>query len=244
MGRVCTPCGVRWCATMPGGCAATCGRWFRGLRWHLRVHGYTARDYREAVGLCATEALVAHDVSHQIARRQSARYHASKMVRERLGVGQEMARSGELRLRARAALTREAPPHRVIVRRTAREAGRRTRARERQDELGARLAAFGYPGGADALGEYLRIAYADGASLKSLGAATGLGRARLRAALVDAGGCPASKWSDDRGREALTRPHRRHPSRGPPGRRRPAGLVAQPAGARLVARPTGPRGWT
>ena len=49
-------------------------------------------------------------------------------------------------------------------------------ATRRREELANRLADGGY----DDLGDYLRAAYADGASLEDLARATGLGRAKLR----------------------------------------------------------------
>lgn len=168
-------------------CCHLCGRWFRGLGSHLRAHRYTAAAYRETFGLCTTAALVADEVATKISRRQAATYRGSEVVRERLAPGHEMARSGQLGARARTALAAPAPPQRVAVRAAALDAGRRTRARDREAELEARLAALGYKGGVAALGEYLRDAYAAGASLERLGAATGLGRARLHAALLEAG---------------------------------------------------------
>lgn len=164
-----------------------CGRWFRALGAHLRVHRYTAQTYREVFGLCTSVALVAEDVSARISDRQAAAYHGSPQVRERLAPGQDMARSGQLRARARTALAAPAPPQRAALRAAALETGRRSRAHAREADLEARLAALGYPGGVAALGQYLRVAYSAGASLEQLRAATGLSRARLRAALLATG---------------------------------------------------------
>ncbi len=108
-------------------------------------------------------------------------------MRERLAPGQDMARSGQLQDRARAALAAPPPQQRATVRAAALDDGRRSRAQARQTQLEARLAALGYPGGAAALGDYLQDAYTAGASLKQLRATTGLGRDRLRAVLLATG---------------------------------------------------------
>ena len=43
-------------------CCHLCGRWFLALGAHLRVHGFSARDYRHAMGLCSSTALVAAEL--------------------------------------------------------------------------------------------------------------------------------------------------------------------------------------
>lgn len=164
-------------------CCHLCGRWFRGLALHVRVHGHTASSYRAAVGLCSGTALVSADISTAISRRQAVRYTAAPEVRERLRPGQEMARDGRL-----AAASR---PHREVVEPQQRRDARRQaleRGRARQRELRAEgvesvLALHG----AGDLAEHLRTAYEAGGSLESLARTTGLGRARLRAALDGAG---------------------------------------------------------
>lgn len=139
-------------------CCHLCGRWFRALGAHLRVHRYTAQAYREVFGLCTSVALVAEEVSARISRRQAAAYQASPLVRERLAPGQDMARSGQLQDRAREALAAPPPRQRAAVRAAALDTGRRSRAQAREADLEARLAALGYPGGVSALGQYLHDA--------------------------------------------------------------------------------------
>lgn len=164
-------------------CCHLCGRWFRSVSSHVRRHGYTAESYREAIGLCRTRPLTSDDVSAAISRRQADAYLRQPEVRERLEVGQRLARSGQLGWRARGAVDREPPAELVAVRRDTLGRGRQTRIRERDDILSVRLDELG----CSDLGDYLRTAYAAGASLADLRTATGLGVARLRAAMATAG---------------------------------------------------------
>lgn len=171
-------------------CCHLCGRWFRSLGSHLRAHGWTAAAYREAMGLCATHPLTSPDLSSAIARRQSRAYRQDPQVRSRLAVGQDLARTGELRR-----LVRDAPgagadvrdrPQQVEIRHDALRRGRETTARRRAAELRARLDALG----ARDLATYLRDAYCAGATIEELASTTGLGRTSLLAAMVEAGIAP------------------------------------------------------
>ena len=156
-------------------CCHLCGRWFRALGAHVRVHGHDAAGYRAAMGL-GTVVLAAPDVVAPIAHRQAERYRTNARARAALATGQEMARTGELaRLSVAADSTRRQAAQRASL-----ERGRATLAARRAQDLEGRLA--GTP-----LGAYLRRRYAEGASLALLGRETGLGRARLRQALDDAG---------------------------------------------------------
>ena len=92
-------------------CCHFCGGWFRGLGSHVRAHGLTGAQYREAVGLSKTRPLAAPDVSAAISKRQRAVYLSSPEVRARLAGGQELARTGALAKLSLAA-TKEIP-HRV-----------------------------------------------------------------------------------------------------------------------------------
>ncbi|GAA0546087.1 hypothetical protein GCM10010172_29650 [Paractinoplanes ferrugineus] len=156
-------------------CCHLCGRWYTSLGSHVRAHGYTAESYRAAMDLYAGEPLIARTLSASIRDRQAGRYHRSEELREVFAAG-----AARLRGRARDVRSRPEPAQRVNRRRAALEAGRRTVATRRAQELAARL-------GDMTLAEYLRSAYADGASMETLAAVTGLGRVRLRAALDDAG---------------------------------------------------------
>ena len=158
-------------------CCHLCGRWFVSLGSHVRAHGYTARSYRVAMGLCAGEPLTAAELSTSIAERQAQAYERNDELRARLADGARQLSRG------RQAAPSDEPPQRVVRRRAALRAGRATVAARRERQLADRLAAAGHR----TLGGYLRSAYAEGASLEGLAKTTGLGRARLRAELDRAG---------------------------------------------------------
>lgn len=168
-------------------CCHLCGRWFRSLGSHVRAHGHTAETYREAMGLCRTRALTGAALSAAISARKArkAQEHAcDPEVRSRLAPGQQDARTGALAERARAAEAMGGVrPEHAFLRRKALATGRVTSSERRQAVLQARLVSWGAPD----LGEYLRSAYAVGASRQTLAEATGLGRARLRSELRAAG---------------------------------------------------------
>jgi hypothetical protein len=161
-----------------------CGGWFTHLGAHLRRHGWTAAQYRDAAGLPLHVALCSADLSGQIAVRQKRAWDASPSVRARLEPGLVMARNGELsRLSAEAGRDRATSGQQSEASRTARAqqlaAGRAAQARQRQARLDGVVAAAG----AADLHALLRDRYADGLSLDQLGRLTGLGSARLRAEL-------------------------------------------------------------
>jgi hypothetical protein len=162
-------------------CCHFCGRWFQGLGFHVRTHGLSAADYREAVGLSKGRALVAPAISNAISERQSAAYRTSPDVREHFALGHELARNGTLAARSAAANTGDRLETEAS-RRRALEVGRATTARRRAENRRSFLASAG----AATLEEYLRTAYAAGASLERLAEETHLGRADLRRALTAA----------------------------------------------------------
>jgi hypothetical protein len=162
-------------------CCHFCGRWFQGLGFHVRTHGLSAADYREAVGLSKGRALVAPAISNAISERQSAAYRTSPDVREHFALGHELARNGVLAARSAAASNGDRLETEAL-RRRALEAGRATTARRRAESRRAFLASAG----AATLDEYLQSAYAAGASLEHLAEETHLGRADLRRALTAA----------------------------------------------------------
>lgn len=165
-------------------CCHLCGRWFVALGAHVRVHGYTTDVYRTAMGLRSSQGLVAASLSGQLRRRQAARYEADAEVRQALGIGQAMARSGQLAWRRRApTASQPEPAQRVRERGEQLAAGRASQDAARHQQLAGRLAALG----AKDLPSYLRSAYAEGASLDTLAGATGMGWAQLRKALAEAG---------------------------------------------------------
>ncbi|MFI5934190.1 hypothetical protein [Actinoplanes sp. NPDC051494] len=161
-------------------CCHLCGRWFTSLGSHVRVHGHTAQTYRAAMGLCVREPLTAATLSTAIRQRQAGRYHRDEQLRETFAQGSALLREAHAGAPPR---DDDEPPQRVARRRAALQAGRDTVAARRAHKLRDRLARLGH----ETLDDYLRCAYPSGASLESLAAATGLGRARLRAALDEAG---------------------------------------------------------
>ena len=185
-------------------CCHLCGRWYVSLGGHLRVHGYTADSYRETMGLCRSRPLVAEALSRSIATRQSTAYRRSPALRAQLAIGQALSRTGQLATLASTAHAASPPPELTRLRRAALEAGRMTRAVQRDRALARRLRELGF----DDLAGYLRQACATGASLRSIAKVTGLGWARLRREL-DATGVaarPAHRSSDQsRDQKSCTR---------------------------------------
>lgn len=118
-------------------CCHMCGRWFRHLGAHVRVHELSAADYRDKLGLLKTAPLAAADVCATIADRQRAAYRADPAMRSRFAEGQQMARSGQLAWVARRS---EDSPQRAADRRTRLEAGRATSEARRAEQLARRLA--------------------------------------------------------------------------------------------------------
>jgi len=165
-----------------------CGRWFTHLGGHLRRHGWTAAQYRDAVGLPLHVPLCSADLSAQIMARQKRAWDASPEMRARFEPGHQLAGSGELgRLAADAGRDRDRSGRTPGAVRAARAqrlaAGRITMATRRHVQLGSVVAAAG----AADLPALLRARYASGASLEQLARLTGLGRTRLRAELIAAG---------------------------------------------------------
>lgn len=173
-------------------CCHLCGRWFVLLGAHVRVHGHTAASYRRVIGLCTSRALASTQLSERIRGRQRAQYVDNDDLRARLEHGHQVARAAQPPAAARARTATPTPqatmtvtePHeRVVGRRQQLHAARITQQQARDQQLADRLLALSEAN----LADYLRRAYAEGASLQSLARSTGLGRARLRQALHDAG---------------------------------------------------------
>lgn len=82
-----------------------CGAAFALLAGHLRRHRWTPTDCRKAFGLSRTTPLCAPAVSERRRELGLARYANNPRLRAGLGVGQEMARSGELLTLSHAAPT-------------------------------------------------------------------------------------------------------------------------------------------
>lgn len=161
-------------------CCHVCGNYYRALGAHVRVHGYTADEYRRVMGLARTGALLATTLSAAIADRQRTSYHSSTDHRANLTAGHAMARNGELTELARRSTTHPRPQtsslHRDELSR-----GRITQAEQRSTRLQQRLTANGI----DDLDRYLRAAYRNGTSVDQLVTITGASRARVRNVLRD-----------------------------------------------------------
>lgn len=121
-----------------------CGRWYVSLGGHLRTHGHTAESYRETMGLRRSRPLVAEALSRSIATRQSEAYRRSPALRARLAIGQELSNTGQLATLASTAHTTSPPPELTRLRRAALDAGRMTRAAQRDRVLARRLRELGF----------------------------------------------------------------------------------------------------
>lgn len=177
-------------------------RWFRSLGSHVRAHGYTADTYREAMGLCRRRALTLATLSAAISARKALEHATDPKVRSRFAPGQQEARTGVLAGRARAAeAVAGVRPEHAALRRESLAAGRVTLSERREVVMQERLVFLGAPD----VGEYLRRAYAAGASLQTLAEATGLGRARLRSALRAAGVSVRPPGGEHPGGQAVSR---------------------------------------
>jgi hypothetical protein len=164
-------------------CCHLCGRWYVSLGGHLRAHEHTADSYRETMGLCRSRPLVAETLSRSIAARQAEAYRRSPELRARLAIGQELSKAGRLAMLAHTMRTASPSAESTRIRRAALEAGRQTRAAQRDRALVRRLRELRF----DDLAEYLRHAYSAGASLRHLAKVTGLGWTRLRREIDAAG---------------------------------------------------------
>lgn len=161
-------------------CCHLCGRWFVSLGSHVRAHGHTADTYRQSMGLCRRAALTAASLSSAIAARQAAEYRREPELRARLAAGHEVLHSQRAGPTTPVATE---PAQRVNRRRRALATGRATAAARRERQLAVRLDRLGH----QTLHDYLRAAYAAGASLATLAGDTGLGRGRLRQEVEAAG---------------------------------------------------------
>ncbi len=153
---------------------------------HLRQHGWTAAEYREAFGLRRSTSLCAPAVTAQRRQLGLKRYESNRELRQGLEVGQAMARSG--RLLELAHLAQPAGSARVETRRRAgeRTAGLRQRtAAEAALRLKTRLVELGF---ADDLVGYLRDGYERRhLSVLALTRELGVGNSRMKAELDAAG---------------------------------------------------------
>ena len=100
-----------------------------------------------------------------------------------MAIGQELSKAGRLAALVHNARAASASAESARIRRAALEAGRKTRAAQRDRALVWRLRELRF----DDLAEYLRHAYSAGASLRHLAKVTGLGWAQLRREIEAAG---------------------------------------------------------
>ncbi|MFD3377353.1 MULTISPECIES: MucR family transcriptional regulator [unclassified Streptomyces] len=162
-----------------------CGRAFRSLGAHVRVHGMTAAEYRREFGLLRARALSARSFSQKQSDTRRAGYRASEGAQARFAAGRAMARSGELtRRRHITARTLADPEELRQVREESLTAGRRTQARAADNRLTAALRAGGFTD----LAQALRTVYVDRQhSIEDTARILAVGKGRLRRLLVEYG---------------------------------------------------------
>ncbi|WP_330177343.1 MucR family transcriptional regulator [Streptomyces sp. NBC_01498] len=162
-----------------------CGRAFRSLGAHVRVHRMTAAEYRQEFGLLRTKPLSARSLSQEQSRAHVAIYAASEEARGHLSAGQDMARSGELsRKRRDADRGRPDPPQLRQTQQDSLTAGRGTRA----SAADARLATALRAGGFGDLGQALHALYVTSQhSIDDTARALSIGRGRVRRLLAEHG---------------------------------------------------------
>ncbi|MEU1517659.1 MucR family transcriptional regulator [Streptomyces sp. NPDC005811] len=163
-----------------------CGRAFRSLGAHVRVHDMTAAEYRREFGLLRTRALSARSLSRQQSRTRLAGYRASEEARTRFAAGRAMARSGELARRRWNTGARRRPDSEELrqARRESLDAGRRTQTRAAGERTAAALRAGGFTD----LGQALRTVYADQQrSIEDTARILAIGRNRVRRLLTEYG---------------------------------------------------------
>ena len=153
---------------------------------HVRQHGLTAGQYREAFGLRRGTALCAPAVTAHRRALGLVRYERNSRLREGLAVGQAMARDGsllELSHAAQPAGAARAESRRRAAERTAPQ--RQRTVAQADDRLRARLVELGFAGD---LPGYLRDGY-DRRRLPVLALARelGIGNARIGRELDAAG---------------------------------------------------------
>ncbi|MGV9230375.1 MucR family transcriptional regulator [Streptomyces nigra] len=162
-----------------------CGRAFRSLGAHARVHGMTAAEYRQEFGLLRARALSARSFSAEQSRTSGAGYRASEEAQARFATGRAMARSGELsRRRWDSGAGKTDPDELRRVRGDSLTAGRRTQAQLAD----ARLAAALREGGFTDLAQALWTGYVDGQrSIEDTARVLAVGKGKLRRLLVEHG---------------------------------------------------------
>ncbi|MET9087886.1 MucR family transcriptional regulator [Streptomyces sp. NPDC004237] len=162
-----------------------CGRDFRSLGAHVRVHDMTAAEYREEFGLLRSRPLSAHSFVQEQSVARRNRYRNSTEMQGHLAAGRAMARSGELTRRRWNGADADGPPDELRrIQRESLDAGRRTQTRGADERLAAALRAGGF---AD-LGQALHAVYVDGQkSIEETAAVLAVGKNRLRRLLTDHG---------------------------------------------------------
>ncbi|MET9100955.1 MucR family transcriptional regulator [Streptomyces antibioticus] len=176
-----------------------CGRGFRSLGAHVRVHDMTAAEYRREFGLLRSRALSARSFAREQSRARRAGYLASEDTQARFAAGRAMARSGELARKRWADTGNRAgtgtwadtsgrpdpdPAEARRVRRESLAAGRRTQARTADERTAAALRAAGFADLAQALHTlYIEREH----SVEETARVLALGKGRLRRLLGEHG---------------------------------------------------------
>jgi ROS/MUCR transcriptional regulator protein len=137
---------------------ALCGRGFRSLGSHLRVHELTADQYRRQFGLLRSRALSARELTATRSTRQRQAYTGSARMRADFAQGQTMARTGALSRQAQAAFAEHGVSAELARERLERlAAGRRTQRAASEEHTSATLERLGFR----SLEEALRTLYVD-----------------------------------------------------------------------------------
>ncbi|MEU2299719.1 MucR family transcriptional regulator [Streptomyces antibioticus] len=176
-----------------------CGRGFRSLGAHVRVHDMTAAEYRREFGLLRSRALSARSFAREQSRARRAGYLASEDARARFAAGRAMARSGELARRRWADTGNRAdtgtradtsgrpdsdPAEARRVRRESLATGRRAQARTADERTAAALRTAGFTD----LAQALRTVYVEHEhSIEETARVLALGKGRLRRLLGEHG---------------------------------------------------------
>lgn len=159
-----------------------CGRAFRSVTAHLRVHGWTKQDYCTAFGLERGQSLEGQETRKLRAAAFTARLIFDPAIRAGSATGRERARSGQLARDAAAAATgRQHPQQRrqkaagPLTGAAAAAAGR-ANAERAQQRLAATAAAVAHRHGYPDLDAFVLAGVASGASLAALSRASGLNK--------------------------------------------------------------------
>lgn len=161
-------------------CCHLCGRWFRSVASHLRVHGWSKADYITAFGLELGNSLAGEETRKKRSAAMTARHATEPAIQQATILARQRARTGVLTAAAAAANRgRVHPPQRrpktlatlAGINADTRDAGTRRRAHRHLVEIATDIASrSGY---AD-LTAYLRDRLTAGDSMAAISRQAGL----------------------------------------------------------------------